>query len=143
LAVVVCPAPNPSSGHHLAGIGDDSEDGFVFKRVVAFIVGVVVGATGPAYAFLGAYSLIPWGLIAVALGLWGSRREVLKSGAIYGFSLSFAFLVSGYNGTRTLVSRFPFFAILALFGAVSGVALSAVGYELKLRFAPPPAPGAS
>jgi len=93
---------------------------------------------GPQYVILGWYSLIPWGLIAVALGAWGNKREALKSGAVYGFSLSFAFLVAGYNGTPSLVSRFPFFLILALFGAVCGLALSALGYYLKLRFEPPP-----
>jgi hypothetical protein len=111
----------------------------MFKSVVALVVGVVVGAAGPQYAFLAAYSLIPWGLIAVALGSWGSSRgDALKSGAAYGFALSFAFLVAGYNGKPSLVSRFPFFVILAVFGAVCGLALSAVGYYLKLRFAPPP-----
>jgi hypothetical protein len=110
----------------------------MFKGVVPFIVGVVIGAAGPQYVFLGAYSLIPWGLIAILLGLWGNKRETMKSGAIYGFSLSFAFLVAGYNGAASLMSRFPFFAILALFGAVFGMALSAVGYFLKLRFRPPP-----
>jgi hypothetical protein len=110
----------------------------MFKSTVAFIIGVVIGAAGPQYVFLGAYSLIPWGLVAVALGLWGNRREALKSGAVYGFSLSFAFLVAGYNGTPSLVSRFPFFVILSLFGAVCGLALSALGYYLKLRFTPPP-----
>jgi hypothetical protein len=109
----------------------------MFKSVVAFIGGVVIGAAGPQYVFLGAYSLIPWGLVAVALGTWGNKREALKSGAVYGFSLSFAFLLAGYNGTASLVSRFPFFLILALFGAACGLALSAVGYYLKLRFAPP------
>ena len=110
----------------------------MFKRIVAFVVGVVIGAAGPQYVYLGAYSLIPWGLVAVALGLWGNKREALKSGAVYGFSLSFAFLVAGYNGTPSLVSRFPFFVILSLFGAVCGLALSALGYYVKLRFAPPP-----
>jgi hypothetical protein len=110
----------------------------MFKSVLAFIVGVVIGASGPQYVSLGAYSLIPWGLVAVALGLWGNRREALKSGAIYGFSLSFAFLVAGYHGEPSLASRFPFFVILALFGAVFGLALSALGYYLKLRFTPPP-----
>ena len=110
----------------------------MFKSVVAFVVGVIIGAAGPEYVFLGAYSLIPWGLVAVALGLWGDKREALKNGAVYGFSLSFAFLVSDYNGTPSLVSRFPFFVVLALFGAVSGLALSALGYFLKLRFTPPP-----
>ena len=106
----------------------------MFRSIVALIVGVVIGATGPQYVFLGAYSLIPWGLVAIALGCWGNRREALKSGAMYGFSLSFAFLVAGYNGAPSLVSRFPFFLILSLFGAVCGLALSAVGYYLKLRF---------
>jgi NhaP-type Na+/H+ or K+/H+ antiporter len=55
---------------------------------------------------------------------------------VYGFSLSFAFLVADYNGTPSLVSRFPFFVILSLFGAVCGLALSALGYYLKLRFTP-------
>jgi hypothetical protein len=110
----------------------------MFKSVVAFIVGVVIGAAGPQYVVLGWYSLIPWGLVAVALGAWGNKREAFKSGAVYGFSLSFAFLAAGYTGTRSLVSRFPFFVILALFGAVCGLALSTLGYYLKLRFAPPP-----
>ena len=109
----------------------------MLKTVVAFIIGVIIGAAGPQYVFLGPYCLIGWGLVAVALGLWGNKREALKSGAVYGFSLSFAFLVAGYNGTASLVSRFPFFVILALFGAVCGLALSALGYYLKLRFAAP------
>jgi hypothetical protein len=110
----------------------------MLKGVVAFVVGAVIGAAGPQYVFLGAYSLIPLGLVAVALGLWGDRREALRSGAIYGFSLSFALLVTGYHGTPSLVSRFPFFVILSLFGAVFGLAMSALGYYLKLRFTPPP-----
>ena len=108
----------------------------MFKRIVAFIVGVVIGAAGPQYAFLGAYSLIAWGLVAVGFGLWGNKREALKSGMVFGFSLSFAFLVAGYNGTPSLVSRFPFFMILSLFGGVCSLALSALGYYLKLRFTP-------
>jgi hypothetical protein len=109
----------------------------MLKGVVALIVGVVIGAAGPQYVFLGPMSLIPWGLVAVALGMWGTKREALKSGAVYGFSLSFAFLVAGYNGTPSLVSRSPFFAILSLFAAMCGVALAASGYYLKLRFARP------
>jgi hypothetical protein len=110
----------------------------MLRNVVAFIIGVVIGAAGPQYAFLGTYSLIPWALVAAALGSRGNRREALKSGAVYGFSLSFAFLVADYNGAPSLVSRFPFFVILSLFGAACGLALSALGYYLKLRFAPPP-----
>ncbi|MDQ6771296.1 MAG: DUF6518 family protein [Gemmatimonadota bacterium] len=109
----------------------------MLKQVVALIVGAVVGAAEPRYVGLGPYCLIPWGVAALLLGLWGNKREALKSGAIYGFALSFAFLVAGYNGTASLMSRFPFFAILSLFGAVCGLALSATGHYLKLRFARP------
>jgi len=109
----------------------------MFRNVVPFIIGVVIGAAGPQYVFLGAYSLLPWALVAVALGLWGNRREALKSGVVYGFSLSFAFLAADYNGAPSLVSRFPFFVILSLFGAACGLALSALGYYVKLRFTPP------
>lgn len=105
------------------------------KRIVALVAGVAIGAAGPQYVFLGPYSLIPWGLVAVALGMWGSKRDALRSGAFFGFALSFAFLVAGYTGSASLVSRFPFFAILSLFGAACGLALSAAGYYLKLRFA--------
>ena len=112
----------------------------MFRSIVAFIVGVAIVAAGPQYVFLGAYSLIPWGLVAVALGLSGTKREALKSGTGYGFSLSFAFLVADYNGAPSLVSRFPFFVILSLFGAACGLALSALGYYLKLRFTPRPKP---
>jgi hypothetical protein len=110
----------------------------MFRNVVAFVIGVAIGAVGPQYVFLGAYSFIPWGLVAVGLGLWGNKREALKNGAVYGFSLSFAFLVVDYHGAPSLVSRFPFFLILSLFGAACGLALSALGYYLKLRFSPPP-----
>jgi hypothetical protein len=111
----------------------------MLKLVVALTVGVIIGAAGSAYSpvFLGWYSLIPWGLVAVAFGTWGNKREALKSGVVYGFSLSFAFLVAGYNGIPSLVSRFPFFVILSLFGAICGLALSALGYYLKLRFVHP------
>jgi hypothetical protein len=108
----------------------------MFKVVVALIIGVAIGVAGPQYVFLGPYSLVPWGVVALLLGLWGNKVEAIRSGAVYGFALSFAFLVAGYTGTSSLISRFPFFAILSLFGAVCGLALSATGYYLKLRFAP-------
>ena len=107
------------------------------KVIVAAILGIIVGATGPYYLFLGSYSLVPWGLVGLALGFWCNKRESLYAGAIYGFCLSFSFMVAGYNGAASLVSRFPFFALLGLFGAVCGVALTATGYFLKVRYRSP------
>src|SRR4051812_31656809 len=110
------------------------------KYLTAVVVGIVIGAAGPQYVFLGPYSLILWGLVALALGLWCNKRESLIAGALYGFCLSLAFLISGYTGTASLVSRLPFFILLAAFGAICGIALSATGYFLKLRFRPPAPP---
>jgi hypothetical protein len=109
------------------------------KYLTAIIVGILIGLLGPQYVFLGPYSLIPWGLVALALGLWCNKRESLVAGALYGFCLSLAFLIAGYTGTDSLISRLPFFIVLAAFGAICGLALSVTGYFLKLRFAPPTA----
>jgi hypothetical protein len=107
------------------------------KIIIAAILGVALGASGPYYVFLGPYSLIPWGLVALAIGLWCSKRRSLDAGALYGFCLCFSFMISGYNGTASLASRLPFFVLIGLFGAVCGVAVSMTGYFLKVRFTTP------
>jgi uncharacterized membrane protein YccC len=107
------------------------------KIIAATILGVIVGVSGQYYLFIGSYSLIPWGLVGLAIGAWCSKRESIYAGVLYGFCLSFSFMVAGYNGTASLVSRLPFFVLLGLFGAVCGLALSVTGYFLKLRFTTP------
>jgi membrane-bound metal-dependent hydrolase YbcI (DUF457 family) len=107
------------------------------KYLTAVVVGIVLGMAGPKYVFLGPYSLIPWGIVALVLGFWCSKRESLNVGAVYGFSLSLAFLIAGYTGTASLISVLPFFLVLAVFGAICGLVLSVTGYFLKLRFARP------
>jgi hypothetical protein len=104
------------------------------KYLTAAIVGIVIGILGPRYVFSGSYSLVPWGLVALALGLWCTKRESLIAGAVYGFCLSLAFLIAGYTGTASVLSRLPFFIVLAAFGAICGLALSVTGYFLKIRF---------
>jgi hypothetical protein len=109
----------------------------VGKVIIAGILGVILGATGPYYLFMGAYSVVPWGLAALGLGFWCAKRQALYAGAVYGFCLSFSFMVAGYTGAQSLVSRFPFFVLLGLFGAVCGIALSATGYFLKVQYRTP------
>ncbi|HEX9607544.1 MAG TPA: hypothetical protein VF962_09960 [Gemmatimonadaceae bacterium] len=104
------------------------------KIIIAAILGVILGATGPYYAFLGWYSVIPWGLVALAVGSWCSKRQSLYAGALYGFCLNFSFMIAGYTGTASLLSRLPFFILIGLFGAVCGIALSVTGYFLKVSF---------
>jgi uncharacterized membrane protein YccC len=107
------------------------------KVIIAGILGVILGAAGPYYLFMGSYSVVPWGLAAVGLGFWCAKRQALYAGAAYGFCLSFSFMVAGYTGTQSLMSRVPFFVLLGLFGAVCGIALSATGYFLKVQYRTP------
>ena len=104
------------------------------KLVVAGIVGIIVGVSGQYYLALGAYSLIPWGIVGLALGAWCEQRQGLYAGALYGFCLCVAFMIAGYNGSGSLLSRFPFFILIGAFGAVCGVGLAAVGYFLRLTY---------
>ncbi len=100
----------------------------MLKIIVATIVGVILGATGPRYVFLGAYSLVPWGLVVLMIGFWCGKRQSLYAGALYGFFLCFSFMIAGYTGTAPLVTRLPFFVLIGLFGAVCGIAVSVAGY---------------
>jgi len=106
----------------------------VNKILAAGILGVLVGISGQYYLSLGVYSLIPWGLIGLAIGAWCTQRQGLSAGALYGFCLCFAFMVAGYSGSASLLSRIPFFLLIAAFGAVCGVALAAVGHFLRLTY---------
>ena len=107
------------------------------KIIIAAILGAILGATGSNYIFLGWYSVVPWGLVALAIGFWCSKRQSLYAGAVYGFCLCFAFMIAGYNGAASLLSRLPFFVLIGLFGAVCGIAVSVTGYFLKVRFTTP------
>src|SRR5258706_10956689 len=95
------------------------------KIIIAAILGVILGATGPYYASIGWYSIIPWGLVGLAIGVWGGKRESLYARALYGFCLNFSFIIAGYTGTPSLLSRMPFFILIGLFRAVCGIPLAA------------------
>lgn len=100
------------------------------------IVGCILGFVASKVLFVGSWlTLIPWGIAGLGIGLYTiSKKEALINGAIYGFVLSLVFLISGYNGTRPLMSVLPFFVLLSLFGALSGLILGLIGYFLRRFF---------
>ena len=101
------------------------------------IVGALLGVIGSRYLIVGsALSLIPWGIAGFLIGYWSdTRRQSILNGGLYGFVLSFVFMLSGYSGSEPVISRFPFFALLGLFGAVCGLILGWIGYFLRSKFA--------
>ena len=100
------------------------------KVLIISLIAILLGVIGAKYIFVGSFmSLLPWGLIGLATGIYAKNsKEAITNGALYGFLLSFVFMLTGYAGTAPILSRFPFFAILGLFGAVCGVILGSVGY---------------
>ena len=105
----------------------------MIRFVAAVIAGALLGFAGPRYQSLGWFSLIPWAIVGLALGYWSQRSERLITGALYGFSLCFSFMVAGYSGVAPLTSRLPFFALIGVFGAVCGLVLTLIGHALLAR----------
>ena len=104
----------------------------MIRALVAFAVGLILGATGPYYSLIGGFSLVPWGPAGVALGYFSiSKPQGAAIGALYGFVLSFAFMIAGYRGGAALLGRLPVFAILGAFGAICGMAASLSGVAFR------------
>jgi hypothetical protein len=102
------------------------------KTLVAIAVGSLLGFIGARILFVGsALSLLPWSIAGLAFGAWNSQRAAMVNGAVYGFCLTFAFMIAGYGGSASLLSRLPFFGLLGLFGAFCGFTLGLFGYWLK------------
>jgi len=98
------------------------------------VVGLVLGIAGARYVLVGSWmNLIPWSLAGIALGYWSSKNESIANGVVYGFVLSFVFMLAGYRGTSSLISRVPFFAVLGVFGGICGLILGIGGFTLKTR----------
>jgi hypothetical protein len=101
--------------------------GWRYAGLVA--LGATLGLLGARYVFVGSgLSLVPWGLLAILVGVLApSRSAALAGAAAYGFALAFTFMVAGYDGTAPVVSRLPFFAILGLVGAACAALLALLG----------------
>ena len=72
----------------------------------------------------------------MALCYWSQRRERVLVGVLYGFALCFSFMIAGYTGTASLASRLPFFGLVGVFGALCGLGLTVVGYQLRSKREP-------
>ena len=106
--------------------------------MVSIIAGSFLGVIASRYLLVGSWlSLIPWGIVGLAIGYWSQRREWLIIGSCYGFALAFVFMITGYAGNAPLISRLPFFAVLGLFGGLGGLLMGLVGFEIKRRLKPP------
>src|SRR5438046_9981556 len=87
------------------------------------------------------WTLVPWGLAAVALGYRANRARATIAGALYGFVLCFVFTLAGYGGAAPTITRLPFFTGLGVVGAGGGVVLAFLGLVVPGRHGPVGGPG--
>lgn len=106
------------------------------KIIIAVIISVGLAFVADRYLFVqSALTLIPWSGTGIVLGIFcHTKKESLRLGSLYGFVLSFSFLVFGYEGDAPIVGRLPFFALLALVGAVGGGVLALIGMLLRRAY---------
>jgi hypothetical protein len=95
-------------------------------------MGAVLGLLGAKYVLVDSgWSLLPWGLIALLVGFTAaSRRRAAVDAGIYGFTLSFVFMVAGYSATAPLSGQLWFFVLLGVFGAACGALIAVVGKQV-------------
>ncbi len=100
----------------------------MIKIIISILAGVILGFLSARYIFVGSWlSLIPWAIVGLVVCYWSGKQQAIINGAIYGFAIAFTFMLAGYSGSASLISRVPFFAILGLIGALCGAALGFIG----------------
>lgn len=105
------------------------------KILIAGIIGALLGVIGAKVLFVGSIStLLPWGLIGLATGIYAkNKNEAIVNGGVYGFLLSFIFMITGYNGPRSVITLLPPFILFGLFGLICGLVLGLTGYFIGIK----------
>ena len=96
----------------------------------ATALGLLLGWAAAHILSLQWWTLVPWGLAAVALGYRANRATAVVAGALYGFVLCFVFTLATYGGATPAITRVPFFTVLGLVGALCGLLLALLGATL-------------
>ncbi|SRR5713101_2719502 len=105
----------------------------MFRFTTAVALGLLLGWAATRALSLQWWTLVPWGLVAVALGYRANKAGAASAGALYGFVLCFVFTLAGYGGAAPAITRLPFFTVFGLVGAVCGLLLALLGSMLMRR----------
>src|SRR5436305_14263551 len=100
------------------------------RLAVAGALALLLGWAAAHILSLQWWTLVPWGLAAVALGYRANRATAVVAGALYGFVLCFVFTLATYGGATPAITRVPFFTVLGLVGALCGLLLALLGATL-------------
>ena len=106
------------------------------RLATAVALGFILGWAAAHALFLHWWTLVPWGVAALALGYRANRAGAVTAGAVYGFVLCFVFTLATYGGAAPAITRVPFFTVLGLVGALCGLLLALLGAALVPRTVP-------
>src|SRR6266567_1034733 len=103
------------------------------RFAAAGALGLLLGWAAAHVLSLQWWTLVPWGLAAVALGYRANRATAVVAGALYGFVLCFVFTLATYGGAAPAITRVPFFTALGLVGALCGLLLALYSGRFSCR----------
>ena len=97
--------------------------------VASLLIGVATGYVGgPAVA------MVWWALLGLLLGWFSDRKKAsLMNGALYGFALAYTFMLAGYSGSESVLSKLVPFVAFGVFGSICGACLGLVGYLIRRK----------
>ncbi len=107
-----------------------------YSALKAALLGIACGFVSTHIISIGWLNLGFWAIAGVALGLFSAQKKVaIWNGAVFGFTLSMSFLLSGFGGTSDKFGGFLLFSFLLSFvGILGGLITVFGGYWLRNRF---------
>lgn len=102
---------------------------------ISGVVGAGLGALSGRILFDGsAWNLIPWAVVAVAIGLVATgRRTALLASGIYGYLLTVVFLYAANTSNTPVAQRILFALALGVVGPICSIALTLITRLISLR----------
>jgi len=91
------------------------------------VLGALLGLLAARATFFGVWTLVPWGVAAVALGYRAPIRTAATAGTAYGFVLGVTFMLAVYTGAEPVVRKLAGFGALGLVAAACGSIASVAG----------------
>ena len=106
------------------------------QRWIAVVLGIISGILSTHVLLIGWGNLIFWGLTGVVLGFFViGKREVIWSGALFGFFLSVSFLLSGFQGASDKFLVFTLFSLaLSIVGMGGGIVSVFLGSWIRKKY---------
>ena len=103
------------------------------RILIAAVISSMLGILFAHLASVGGFiTLGVWAIAGLTIGFISrNKKEALFLGSLFGFTISFVFLIADYQGSIAVVYRFFPFALLSCVGLVGGLLLGILGFLFR------------